>query len=91
MVAMIDTGTGRLKMAVPGQTTVRISGDPPGRELTQWLEDMPPKLLTRFVRIGVLDSTRAAGGTGPAAGSVRAGSPGRKGDRKGRKTRRRPI
>jgi len=39
----------------------RGSGEPPGRELAEWLERVPPKLLARFVEIGLLDSTRAAG------------------------------
>jgi len=42
--------------------TCRASGDPPDRELTEWLERVPPKLLARFVKIGLLDSTRAAAG-----------------------------
>jgi len=41
--------------------TCRISGDPPDRELTEWLERVPPKLLARFVKTGLLDSTQAAG------------------------------
>ena len=39
----------------------RVSGEPPDRDLAEWLERVPPKLLGRFVEAGLLDCTRAAG------------------------------
>jgi len=40
----------------------RGSGEQPDRELSQWLERIPAKMLGRFAEIGLLDSTRAAAG-----------------------------
>jgi len=39
----------------------KMAGDPPGPELTKWLETSPNKLKRRLVKIGVLDATRAVG------------------------------
>jgi len=40
----------------------RSIGEQPDRELNKWLENCPDKLLQRFVRIGLLDSSRASSG-----------------------------
>ena len=34
----------------------------PGIQLSRWLESIPPKMRERFVRIGLIDSIRAAAG-----------------------------
>jgi len=39
----------------------RMTGEQPGPDLTRWLEQVPPKLLSRFAKIGLLDGSRAAG------------------------------
>lgn len=39
----------------------RMTGEQPGPDLTRWLERIPPKLLSRFAEIGLLDGSRAAG------------------------------
>ncbi len=39
----------------------RMTGEQPGPDLTRWLEQVPPKLLSRFAEIGLLDGSRAAG------------------------------
>lgn len=38
------------------------NGEPPNRELSAWLEQIPAKLIDRFVKIGLLDIQRAAAG-----------------------------
>ena len=40
----------------------RMGNQQPDADLSQWLERVPPKLAERFVQIGLLDSSRAAGG-----------------------------
>ena len=40
----------------------RGAGLTPDRTLARWLEDMPPRLRTRLVKIGLLDTERAAAG-----------------------------
>ncbi len=39
----------------------RLTGEQPGPDLTRWLEQVPPNLLSRFAEIGLLDGSRAAG------------------------------
>ena len=39
----------------------RMNNDPPGPQLTKWLEVAPVRLKRRLVKIGILDSSRAAG------------------------------
>ncbi len=41
---------------------LRMGNQQPDADLSRWLERVPPKLMERFVQIGLLDSTRAAGG-----------------------------
>jgi len=40
----------------------KMGGDPLSVDLMQWLESIPVKMRERFVKIGVLDPARAAGG-----------------------------
>lgn len=40
----------------------KIPGEQPTPELSRWLEGIPDKLLDRLVKVGLLDSTRAATG-----------------------------
>jgi len=40
----------------------RVSGEQPSIELTRWLENIPMKMRDRFVKIGLLDMSRAAAG-----------------------------
>jgi integrase len=39
----------------------RMGGEPPSPDLVRWLQQVPAKLSDHFVKIGLLDSTRAAG------------------------------
>ncbi len=41
---------------------LRMANQQPDADLSRWLERVPPKLTERFVQIGLLDSSRAAGG-----------------------------
>jgi len=40
----------------------RMGGERPDSSLARWLEQIPPKLMDRFVSIGLIDSGRAAAG-----------------------------
>jgi len=40
----------------------KLNSEPPDRELSIWLEDIPAKLRERFAKIGLLDKARAAAG-----------------------------
>ena len=40
----------------------KMSGGQPERQLARWLESVPAKMRERFVKIGLLDPARAAGG-----------------------------
>ena len=40
----------------------KVSGEQPSIDLTRWLENIPMKMRDRFVKIGLLDRSRAAAG-----------------------------
>jgi integrase len=40
----------------------KVAGETPDAQLSKWLEQIPTKLKNHFVRIGLLDAQRAAGG-----------------------------
>ena len=40
----------------------KVSGEQPDAQLSRWLEYIPAKMRDRFVKIGLIDSTRAAAG-----------------------------
>ena len=40
----------------------KVSGELPDVQLTRWLESIPAKMRDRFVKIGLIDPTRAAAG-----------------------------
>jgi len=44
----------------------KVAGEQPDAQLSRWLEQIPPRLRNKLVKIGLLDSKRAAAGKPPA-------------------------
>jgi len=55
------TETRKLAEKIERLVVCRLNNEPPGRELSLWLDAVPAKLRERFVKCGLLDSARAAG------------------------------
>jgi len=53
--------TAALGRRIVALVSCRMGGDPPSPDLVRWLQNVPSKLSEQFVKIGLLDSTRAAG------------------------------